>query len=386
MSMIRFLSGLNREDALQELEAVGISIPSDHQIRMLTHTSSLYIPPDIPALRQAAKAHNLVGVWLGTEASGYILTNVDSISRWLRQILTTIPDTDVYGAEIESLAEGLEKTSWVFDARGRELRLDRPQIMGVLNVTPDSFSDGGEFFETGKAIDQGLRMLEEGADILDIGGESTRPGAEYISLDEEWKRIEPVIKRLSREDCLISIDTYKAEIARRALNEGAHIVNDISALRFDPEMCAVIGEWDVPAILMHLQGTPRNMQVAPDYDHLMAEITASLAASCKVAEDAGLKKVIVDPGIGFGKRVEDNYEIIRRLSELRILGKPILLGASRKSFIGNLLNVETTRRLPGTIAAHLFGAMTGAHIIRVHDVWEARQSFDVWQAIEQQKA
>lgn len=386
MGMVRLLSGLNRKDALQELQVAGIGSPSDNQIRMLMLSDSLFIPPGKRNVKQVAESYGLDGEWFGTEGDGYILTGVDPLQDWLRKLLSAMPDANIDFAGLSSLAAALEKTVWRFEACGRELLLDRPKIMGVLNVTPDSFSDGGEFFEAGNAIDQGLRMLDEGADILDIGGESTRPGAEDISLDEEWERIAPVLKRLSRENCLISIDTYKAEIARRSLNEGVHIVNDISGLRFDPKMPAVISEWNVPAILMHLQGTPRNMQVAPHYDHLMAELVESLAASCRVAADAGLEKVIVDPGIGFGKRLEDNYEIIRRLRELRVLGKPILLGASRKSFIGNLLNVDAKRRLPGTIAAHLFGAETGAQILRVHDVWEARQSLDVWQAIQQQKA
>ncbi|MGH1366903.1 MAG: dihydropteroate synthase [Calditrichia bacterium] len=384
--MLRLLKSLNKRDALEELAAVGLSRPSDQQIALLVNEEALCFDSSFVEVKMIASDHQLPGTWLGDGSSGWIVAKAGRLDSWLHTLKTTLPTDSRLRTLVAASLDALAQTAWRFETCNQVLDLTHTQIMGILNITPDSFSDGGLFINSDQAYAQGMRMLEEGADILDIGGESTRPGAEDISLEDEWKRIEPVIKRLSRETCLLSVDTYKSEIARRALCEGVHIVNDISGLTFDNDMPKVLREWNVPVILMHLQGTPRDMQRQPHYDHLMAELTSSLMARCNAAEAAGLTKIIIDPGIGFGKRLEDNYEIIRRLDELRVLGKPILLGTSRKSFIGNYLNVETAHRLPGTIASNLFGVLKGAAILRVHDVWEAKQSLDIWQAIHENKA
>jgi len=253
-------------------------------------------------------------------------------------------------------------------------------LMGILNVTPDSFSDGGKFLNRDRAKERALEMEENGADIIDIGGESTRPGAEKVGLEEELGRTIPVIEAIREETNIpISIDTYKAEVAREALAAGADIINDISALRFDPDLGRLAGNRDVPVILMHMQGEPRTMQENPTYDDAVTEIIEFLKGRIDRALELGVApgKIIVDPGIGFGKRFEDNYEILRRLEEFEELGQPLLLGTSRKSFLGETLNLPTEERLEGTIASNVVGVMKGADILRVHDVKENNRAVKV---------
>lgn len=253
-------------------------------------------------------------------------------------------------------------------------RLDlskRTHIMGILNVTPDSFSDGGLYLDTDKAVERSFEIEKEGADMIDIGGESTRPGALPLSPEEELSRVVPVIEKLkSRLRIPISIDTFKAEVAREAIKAGASIINDISGLRFDPEMVTVAAKYDVPVVIMHIKGTPRDMQINPVYQDLIGEIRHFLEEGISIAQKAGVDDdmIIIDPGIGFGKTFEHNLEIINRLDEFRSLGMPILLGPSRKSFIGKILDLPPGDRLEGTAAAVAIGIMKGANIVRVHDV------------------
>jgi len=245
--------------------------------------------------------------------------------------------------------------------------------MGVVNVTPDSFSDGGRFFEHRAAVEHGLRLVEEGADILDVGGESTRPGSDFITLDEELRRVVPVVEGLAeRAGVPVSIDTTKAEVARRALDAGCAMVNEISALRLDPEMLPLLVERGVPFCLMHMRGLPKDMQADPRYDDVLGEIAAFLRERADAAVEAGADpaNIVIDPGIGFGKTLEHNLEILRRLGELRSLGYPILLGTSRKSFIGRILDLPEDQRLEGTAASVALGIAEGADIVRVHDVRE----------------
>jgi len=246
--------------------------------------------------------------------------------------------------------------------------------MGVLNVTPDSFSDGGRFFDETKAVEHALAMERDGADILDIGGESTRPGADEVGIDEELSRVIPVIEKLSKRAGLpISIDTRKSKVAEEALKAGASIVNDISGLKFDPQMTPVVSESGSAVILTHSKGDPQTMQLNPVYKNLIGEILEALKEAIAMAKDAGINKdkIIIDPGIGFGKTVEHNLEILRRLDELKVLGRPICVGASRKSFIGKILGIEhSDERLAGTLAASVIAIAKGANIIRVHDVKE----------------
>ena len=248
--------------------------------------------------------------------------------------------------------------------------------MGILNVTPDSFSDGGIYFSVDAAVGRAKKMVAEGADMIDVGGESSRPGAASVSLEEELSRVVPVIRLLAQEVKVpISIDTYKASVARQAIEAGAAMVNDISALNFDPEMAQVVAETHAAVILMHMKGTPRDMQVNPTYNALIPEIVQYLRNNLERALDAGVpeEKIIIDPGIGFGKTVEHNLEIIRRLRDFRVLGKSILIGTSRKSFIGRILDLPVEDRIEGTAATVACAIMNGADIVRVHDVKQMSQ-------------
>ena len=250
----------------------------------------------------------------------------------------------------------------------------RTFIIGILNITPDSFYDGGKFLNFDKAVRQGIKMAGEGADIIDIGGESTRPGSESISLEEELSRVIPVIERLSQEiKTPLSIDTYKSIVAKKALDSGASMINDISALRFDSEMKKIAAEYEVPLVLMHIKGTPKNMQDDPYYDDVMKEISSYLKESITIAKDSGIKedKIIIDPGIGFGKRLQDNLDILKNLSILKTLEKPILVGPSRKSFIGKVLDLPPEERLEGSLGALAVAILNGANLVRVHDVKES---------------
>jgi len=256
--------------------------------------------------------------------------------------------------------------------------------MGILNVTPDSFFDGGLHFRTNDAVKHGLRMVNEGADIIDVGGESTRPFSDPLPLEEELRRVIPVIKALSQEiDIPISIDTYKSEVARQALKAGAKMVNDISALRFDPAMGPLVAEAGVPIILMHMKGTPKDMQANPTYKDLFGEIIGFLSNATEQAVKIGIQRdlIIIDPGIGFGKSFDDNLKIIRELHRFSSLGQPILVGTSNKSFIGHVLDLPVESRETGTMATIAAAAMNGANIVRAHNVKAAKETVTIIDAI-----
>jgi dihydropteroate synthase len=256
--------------------------------------------------------------------------------------------------------------------------------MGILNVTPDSFSDGGLYFEEDKAIEHGLRMISEGADIIDVGGESTRPGSDPIPVDEELRRILPVISGLrKRTKSLISVDTSKSEVALAALTEGADIINDISALRNDPKMISVAVQADAPIVIMHMKGSPKTMQRAPHYENVLKEIKSFLKDKIDVAVENGIQrdKIIIDPGIGFGKRFEDNLTLIRNLNDFGTLDQPILVGISRKSFLGKILDLPPEEREEGTLASAIISVIQGAHILRVHEVAPIKRAILVAETI-----
>ena len=248
--------------------------------------------------------------------------------------------------------------------------------MGVLNITPDSFSDGGQYFSQESAFDRATQIIEEGADIIDVGGESSRPGAEPISESEELRRVMPVVEKIaSRFSIPISIDTYKSEVAKEALKSGANIVNDISGLNFDLKMIDIVKEFNVPIIIMHIKGTPKNMQQNPQYDNIIDEIVYYFEKQINLCLDHGIPKshIILDPGIGFGKKLNDNFILIKELNTFTNLGYPILIGPSRKSFIGLTLDLPVDERLEGTAAAITASIINGARIIRVHDVLEMKR-------------
>jgi len=258
--------------------------------------------------------------------------------------------------------------------------------MGILNVTPDSFFDGGKHSTEETAVMHALQMIEDGADIIDVGGESTRPFAEEVSLGTEIKRVVPVIEEIrSRSDVFISIDTYKSEVARRACTAGADIINDISGLTFDPQMAHIASETGAHVVIMHTKGTPKNMQIDPHYDDVIAEIHDFFLGRITFAQASGVAtdRIILDPGIGFGKRVEDNLRILKMLGEFKRLGKPLLIGTSMKSFIGKVTDSPLEERWAGTLASLAVSHMNGADILRVHDVKEARKVVKLVHAIQE---
>jgi dihydropteroate synthase len=259
----------------------------------------------------------------------------------------------------------------------------KPKLMGVVNVTPDSFSDGGLFLEPEAAIAHGEQLAREGADILDVGGESTRPGAETVSSEEELMRVEPVVADLVALGHRVSVDTSKAVVAEAALEAGATIVNDVTALRGDPAVGPLCAERRAGLVLMHMQGNPRTMQENPVYDDVVDDVKAFLVERMEAAIGAGVAEeaIWLDPGIGFGKTLEHNLELLRRLGELRELGRPLVIGASRKSFIGKVDGSAAGERLGGTVASSVLAAAEGAEILRVHDVAEAAQALAVAAAV-----
>ncbi|HEY3250778.1 MAG TPA: dihydropteroate synthase [Ignavibacteria bacterium] len=258
----------------------------------------------------------------------------------------------------------------------------RSHVMGILNITPDSFSDGGMFNDFDAAVKHAIRMQDEGADFIDIGGQSTRPGAEEISLDEELNRVIPILKEVVKQIKIpVSVDTYRSAVADEALSNGAVIVNDISGFDFDTEMPKVIAGHNATAVVMHMKGTPQTMQANPHYDDLIEEIMLYFEDAAWKANVEGIKQVIMDPGIGFGKTVEHNLKIIKNISVFKKLDSPIMIGISRKSTIGKILNIEdVNERLEGTIALNTLALANGVNIIRVHDVKEGVRTAKIFDA------
>jgi dihydropteroate synthase len=258
---------------------------------------------------------------------------------------------------------------------------ERPRVMGIVNVTPDSFSDGGMYLDPERAIAHGRELAAQGADLLDVGGESTRPGAEAVSAEVELERVGPVVEALAGRGggLPVSIDTSKSAVAAAALDLGAEIVNDVTALRTDQELAGLCAERRCTVVLMHMQGSPRTMQDTPTYDDVVDDVRAFLGERIEFALAAGIdeRRIWIDPGIGFGKTVEHNLELLRRLGELGKLGRPIVVGASRKRFIGSITGREVDERLGGTVASNTVALAAGADVFRVHDVAEARQALDV---------
>ncbi len=271
----------------------------------------------------------------------------------------------------------------VLRMRDGELPLDGPRVMGVLNVTPDSFSDGGRFLDPALAVEHGHRLAAEGADVIDVGGQSSRPGAEEVPPEEELRRVLPVIEALAKELAIfLSIDTCRPQVARAALDRGVHMVNDITALA-DPEMAGLVAERGAGLVLMHMQGTPRTMQLSPCYEDVVTDVRSFLEERVGRALEAGVpaEAIVIDPGIGFGKTVEHNLEILRRLGELGKLGYPLLVGTSRKSFIGKLSGAPAEERLAGSLASLVVARLNGAALFRVHDVTETRQALTLTDAL-----
>ena len=283
------------------------------------------------------------------------------------------------------MTDGMFDTVRTLDCHGRALRLDRCRVMGIVNVTPDSFSDGGQHATTDAAVAHALRLVAEGADVLDVGGESTRPGADAVSVDDELERVVPVIERLARETSVpISIDTSKPEVMRAAVDAGAGMINDVRALT-GPGAMEAASALGVPVVLMHMKGEPRSMQEAPAYDDVVSEVHRFLTERIFAAEMAGIdkKRIVIDPGFGFGKTREHNLLLLSRLDRFIDLGVPVLAGLSRKRLIGELTGRDVPAdRLHGSVAAHLVAAQRGAQLVRVHDVAATVDALKVWEAIK----
>ncbi len=288
-----------------------------------------------------------------------------------------------WGRHAEAVSAMFDRLVWPRTAIAG-LAMNTPRIMGIVNVTPDSFSDGGRLTTSRAAIDHALRLADEGAEILDIGGESTRPGSDPVSIDEELRRVMPVIEGLAgKTEARISVDTRKAQVMRRAAAAGASILNDVSALTYDPDALVTAAELGLPVILMHALGDPKTMQVDPRYDHVLLDVFDYLEGRVEAAVAAGIARdrIVIDPGIGFGKTLAHNLELLSGLSLFHGLGGPLALGASRKRFIGGLLGIaEADKRVAGSVGAALAAAAHGAQIIRVHDIAETRQALTVWEA------
>ncbi len=318
-----------------------------------------------------------------TSSTGYLFADIETLQELAQAPQLNSPAAKVFAGELGRFLQRQRHDAYVLATKPQPLQIGgRALIMGVLNCTPDSFYDGGRYFSPEAAIAHGQRLADAGADMIDIGGESTRPkgvyggGAEPVSAEEEKRRVIPVIEALSKSvNIPLSIDTYKAEVAAAAVQAGASLVNDISGFQFDPQMPATVAQLGVPVVIMHTKGSPADMQSNPAYENLLDELYLYFEEQIELARATGIAedRLIIDPGLGFGKRVQDNYEILRRLPEFRGLGCPILLGPSRKSFVGKALNLPPKQRLEGTAAAVAVAVMNGAHIIRVHDVMEMRR-------------
>jgi len=316
-----------------------------------------------------------------------LLGNLDKIKKLVKKLnYQTIFGLPEIKQDLINFIDSQENPySKILNCNGTRLELNETKIMGILNVTPDSFSDGNLYFDSSKAVKRALEMIAEGADIIDIGGESTRPGAQKVSAETEIKRVIPVIKKLRKiSDIPISIDTTKAEVAKEALQTGASILNDISALQFDAGMIKVLQNFpEVPVILMHMQGTPDTMQDNPYYEDVIEEILSFFKERINFCVGNGIlrDRIIIDPGIGFGKRQKDNLVILKKISEFKCLGVPVMLGASRKSFIGKIYESEVLERLSGSLASTAFAFQNDIEIIRVHDVIEQKNFLNVMKEI-----
>jgi dihydropteroate synthase len=395
MNLIRCLHINSSEEAVHQIEKVGADPTGVELMKGKTLHFNLKMEGIDPRTASILKQEMLSmggdaaldgrGLDCSAPSTDALLMGSQRQFEKLTQKLESYPHLQKIGFALRETLQNILKSHFVLRCRRRTFRLgERTLLMGVLNVTPDSFSDGGLFFEKDKAVARGLKMAEEGADMIDVGGESTRPGAKPLGLEEELRRVLPVIETLAKEtEVPLSIDTYKSEVARRAVDAGAEIINDISGLHFDPELARVAALEQTPIVLMHIRGTPETMQKNVRYDSLFSEIIEYLNEGIQKAESAGVSsdQIVIDPGIGFGKTLNDNLLILKRLSEFRILGKPILLGTSRKSFIGKVLDTKADERLEGTLSSIAIGVLNGAHIIRSHEVLQAKRAIAVADAI-----
>lgn len=395
---IRFVNITSQADALEILRQIGVDEPYGLEAMMPKMLNCNVLLEEIECkIANILKQEMLslggdVAVNRGTiscsvdKTDALIIGTLKQIRRLCEKIALQPFGLKSVSERLSSVISSIYKKDYILKTSRREIDVnDRTLVMGILNVTPDSFSDGGRFKAQGKAVEHAMQMVEDGADIIDVGGESSRPGAETVPTEEEMKRVIPVIKKLYSEvSTPISIDTTKAEVARTAIDAGAEIVNDISAMRFDVEMSKVVRNTGVSIILMHMRGTPKEMQLGEIvYKSLRGDIIQFLSEQVHKAVMNGISfdRVIIDPGIGFGKTAKDCMKILKYLSEFEILERPILTGVSRKSFIGSVLDDQPEDRLEGTAAAVTIAIMNGSRIVRVHDVKQIKKIITVTDAI-----
>ncbi len=397
--MNRKLTILNLQDARRELQKIqvstqGIEVMAPKALQMAIKLTNIKLGA-ANILKQemlsiggdAAVARGVVnGIMPISDV--ILLGNADKIRKLIKKLdHQTIFGLSAIQEDLKRLiSHELGRQNHVLQCGNRTLELDRTRIMGILNVTPDSFSDGGSYVDIKVAADHAIQMLDDGADIIDIGGESTRPGSESVSGKEEIRRTIPVIEEIlqRRPDTIISIDTNKAKVAEAAIEKGALIVNDISALRFDENMLAVMkGNPAIPLILMHMLGTPRDMQKDPYYDDTIEDILCFFCERIKLCNENGIHNLVIDPGVGFGKRHEDNLIILKKLEEFNVFGLPVLLGASRKSFIGRIYPSDPQERVAGTLATTALAHAANIALVRVHDPKPHRELLDTLQVIRE---
>lgn len=373
------------------VDPAGIDIMAPKQFHLNLKVTGL-TPAQANVLKQEALSIGAEAAVAKGAAACSIKTTDAVLSGTVRQLELLVEKLAAQSFNLPEVAMALRialtnigRKFFVVHGRNRFMTIgERTLIMGILNATPDSFSDGGHFFEKNSAIEHGLRMADEGADWVDVGGESTRPHAEPVPVEEELRRVVPVVEALVAKGVTVSIDTMKAVVAKAALEAGAEIVNDVSALSMDVSMAGVCREYNATVVLMHMRGDPKTMQYDVEYDDVMATVFGYLSERIAYAVRHGIdeSKIIIDPGIGFGKSQAGNLTLIRNLGELKSLGRPILVGASRKSFIGRITGEGVDNRLCGTVAAHTAAILNGVNIIRTHDVVAAKSAVAVADAIK----
>jgi dihydropteroate synthase len=375
--LVRVFSLATGEDLADELRSLRVTGGASSTRRLVQVAVKLLLPSHWQA-SVARMVASFAGLTLYTykgerEEALLIIGQVQEIEACARALSSVDLPTAPLALEILAQLRRISPRTYDTLACGEHL-LDfsiKTGIMGILNVTPDSFYDGGRYLDPQAAVDRAHQMQAEGADIIDIGGQSSRPGSDPVSEAEEASRVVPTVEAVAKSvSAIISVDTYRAAIARAALNAGAHVINDISALRFDPDLLGVVAEHRVPLILMHMQGMPRTMQLNPTYEALIDEIFAFLQERLRAAQAGGIpaERLLIDPGVGFGKGARHNLELLRKLHHFHALGRPLVIGTSRKSFIGRILGTEVDERLEGTAATVAAAILQGVDIVRVHDV------------------